>query len=201
MADQELDVRPLHKPAKHPTIFQTYDALAVGESFVLVNNHDPRPLRGEFETEHPGSHGWEYLEKGPEAWRVRISKLASTPLPRVLRGDVNANDDDLAAAGSVWKLQMGQRDLDSNIIQLQPEGTIDAHAGPDLDVLLVILDGSGELGTELDTVPLRPGSLVWLPRRSQRRFTAGHDGLRYITVHQRRQAAGLHNIEPRSAER
>jgi hypothetical protein len=41
MAANELDVRQLRKPDKHPTIFATYAALPVGESFVLVNNHDP----------------------------------------------------------------------------------------------------------------------------------------------------------------
>jgi uncharacterized protein (DUF2249 family) len=47
MADNELDVRQLRKPDKHPTIFATYAALAVGESFVLVNNHDPKHLHEE----------------------------------------------------------------------------------------------------------------------------------------------------------
>jgi len=30
MADNELDVRQLRKPDKHPTIFATYSALPVG---------------------------------------------------------------------------------------------------------------------------------------------------------------------------
>jgi uncharacterized protein (DUF2249 family) len=38
MVDNELDVRPLRKPDKHPTIFTTYARLSVGESFVLVND-------------------------------------------------------------------------------------------------------------------------------------------------------------------
>jgi uncharacterized protein (DUF2249 family) len=84
MADNELDVRRLHKPDKHPTIFATYAALTVGQSFVLVNNHDPKHLRAEFDADHPGSYGWEYVEKGPKVWRIRISKLTSTPLPRIL---------------------------------------------------------------------------------------------------------------------
>ena len=45
-------MRPLRKPDKHPAIFQTYDALKVGGSFVQVNNHDPRHLREEFDTDH-----------------------------------------------------------------------------------------------------------------------------------------------------
>jgi uncharacterized protein (DUF2249 family) len=35
VADNELDVRRLRKPDKHPTIFATYAALAAGESFVV----------------------------------------------------------------------------------------------------------------------------------------------------------------------
>ena len=67
MPDQELDVRPLPKPDKHPRIFQLFGALAVSESFVLVNNHDPRHLRREFETEYPAGFGWDYLDRGPAA--------------------------------------------------------------------------------------------------------------------------------------
>ena len=84
MADNELDVRELRKPDKHPTIFATFAALAVGDSLVLVNNHDPKHLRQEFDADHPGGYGWEYVEKGPKVWRIRISKLTSTPLPRIL---------------------------------------------------------------------------------------------------------------------
>jgi formiminotetrahydrofolate cyclodeaminase/uncharacterized protein (DUF2249 family)/quercetin dioxygenase-like cupin family protein len=190
MGDQELDVRPLRKPDKHPAIFRAYAAVPVGESLVLVNDHDPRHLRDEFELEHPGGYAWEYLSTEPRAWRIRITKLASTPLPRILAetSAIGAAED---ATGAVWKLQMRERDLDSNIIALAPGETIGAHAGPDLDVLICVLAGSGELTTELGTLALRGGSLCWLPRRSRRQFTAGPDGLRYLTVHQRRQALTL----------
>jgi uncharacterized protein (DUF2249 family) len=78
VADNELDVRQLRKPDKHPTIFACYTELPIGGSFVLVNNHDPKHLRVEFEMDHPGSYQWEYLEKGPQAWRIRITKLTAT---------------------------------------------------------------------------------------------------------------------------
>jgi quercetin dioxygenase-like cupin family protein len=109
--------------------------------------------------------------------------------PRIL-GDAAAVVAGAApdAAGAVWKLQMQPRDLDANIIRLPAGAGIEPHAGPDLDVLLVVLDGSGQLGTELGPVELRSGALVWLPRRSRRQFTAGPAGLAYLTVHQRRAA-------------
>jgi uncharacterized protein (DUF2249 family) len=55
MKEPHLDVRAMRKPEKHPRVFEWFDALAVGESFVLINNHDPKHLRDEFETDHPGS--------------------------------------------------------------------------------------------------------------------------------------------------
>ncbi|MGD9987777.1 DUF2249 domain-containing protein [Pseudonocardia sp.] len=195
MTATELDVRPLRKPDKHPTIFRTYDALAVGESFVLVNNHDPKHLRDEFDADLPGGHGWEYVERGP-VWKVRISKLAATPLPRIV-GDLAGGSRDADAAGVEWKLAMRERDLDSNIVRLAPDAEIGEHAGPDLDVLLVVLDGSGLLVTERGDLLLEAGAMVWLPRRSRRRFRAGTDGLRYLTVHGRRQALVLDPAPPR----
>ena len=70
----QLDVRVIPPREKHPTIFQTFDALEPGKSFVLVNDHDPFPLRYQFEAERTGQYGWEYLEQGPQVWRVEISK-------------------------------------------------------------------------------------------------------------------------------
>jgi uncharacterized protein (DUF2249 family)/quercetin dioxygenase-like cupin family protein len=190
VAHNELDVRQLPKPEKHPTIFTTYAGLSVGDSFVLVNNHDPKHLHDEFEADHAGSYGWEYVEKGPRVWRIRITKLTATPLPRILTNTAGVISDP-DATGAVWKLEVRERDLDSNIIALAPGGGIDAHAGADVDVLIHVLSGNGRLDTEQGAVELVPGALLWLPKRSRRQFTAGPDGLRYLTVHKKREILPL----------
>lgn len=194
--DDVLDVRPLRKPDKHPTIFAAYDALPVGGSFVLVNDHDPRHLKDEFELDHPGSYGWDYLSREPRDWQIKITKLTSTPLPQVLVDTGAAAESPADATGAVWRLQARRRDLDSNVIALPAGETIDAHHGPDLDVLVHVLAGSGWLGTEAGEIALSPGELIWLPRRSRRAFRAGPEGLRYLTVHQRRQALVLQTSRP-----
>jgi hypothetical protein len=51
-----------------------------------------------------------------------------------------------------------------------------------------VVAGSGELITNVGSVPLDPGHIAWLPRRSERSFHAGPDGLSYLTVHPRRPA-------------
>jgi regulator of cell morphogenesis and NO signaling len=71
-----LDVRDLAPRVRHPKIFATFEALRAGESFVLVNDHDPRPLHYQFQAERPGAFGWRYLEEGPEVWRVEITRTA-----------------------------------------------------------------------------------------------------------------------------
>ncbi|WP_407938066.1 DUF2249 domain-containing protein [Nakamurella panacisegetis] len=173
-------------------MFEEFAALPVAESFVLINGHDPRHLRQEFDRDHPESYGWEYLESGP-VWRIRITKLSSTDLPRKLC-DVRAvvtNATAADAGGAVWRLEVGERQLDANVVHLPPGDQIAQHIGPDLDVLIVIVEGDGELLTETGTVPLVVDALVWLPRRSQRSITAGALGLSYFSVHQRRPALSI----------
>ena len=69
-----LDVREIVPRERHPLIFSTFHGLAPGETFQLVNDHDPKPLRYQFEAEMPDTFSWEYLEEGPDAWRVRIGR-------------------------------------------------------------------------------------------------------------------------------
>ena len=78
MSDSEnLDVRQLVPMQRHTTIFSTWKSLAPGKNFVLINDHDPKPLYYQFDAEHPGEFTWDYLESGPETWRVRIGKTAA----------------------------------------------------------------------------------------------------------------------------
>ena len=69
-----LDVRELAPAQRHETIFAAYEALEAGAGFVLVNDHDPKPLRYQFEAEHAGEHTWDYLQDGPRVWRGRIGR-------------------------------------------------------------------------------------------------------------------------------
>ena len=70
----QLDVRVIAPREKHPTIFRTFDSLQPGQSMLLVNDHDPRPLRYQLMAERPDAFEWEYEAQGPEEWRVRISR-------------------------------------------------------------------------------------------------------------------------------
>jgi len=75
-ADPILDVRTEPHARRHTLILGSYGELAPGAGFVLVNDHDPKPLYYQFDAEYKGDFTWDYLEQGPEVWRVRIGRPA-----------------------------------------------------------------------------------------------------------------------------
>ncbi|KQY81752.1 MULTISPECIES: DUF2249 domain-containing protein [Roseateles] len=72
-----LDVRTIAPRERHPTIFTMFRSLAANQAMELVNDHDPRPLYFQFQEQVPGKFAWDYVEVGPEVWRVRITRLAT----------------------------------------------------------------------------------------------------------------------------
>jgi uncharacterized protein (DUF2249 family) len=76
VAEVPIDVRPMPPRERHPTLFATWESLPEGGSILLTNDHDPIPLYYQFAAENAGGFRWEYLDRGPEVWRVRISKGA-----------------------------------------------------------------------------------------------------------------------------
>src|SRR5215203_881949 len=71
---ETLFVPDLQPALKHPTIFIKFDALKQGESFVIINDHDPKSLYYQLLAERGNIFTWEYLEQGPEIWKVYIKK-------------------------------------------------------------------------------------------------------------------------------
>lgn len=69
-----LDVAKIEPRFKHPRIFEKFDSLLDGESFYILNDHDPKPLYYQLLAERGKIFDWEYLEEGPEIWKVCIGK-------------------------------------------------------------------------------------------------------------------------------
>lgn len=72
-----IDVRTIELRNRHPLIFSTFEGLTPGQIMLLVNDHDPSPLRYQFEAEKTNEFSWEYVEQGPEVWQVHITKNAA----------------------------------------------------------------------------------------------------------------------------
>ena len=69
-----LDIRIYEKGDKKDIIFKAFEELTLGETMELINDHDPRPLYQQFILNFPEHFEWEYLEQGPEIWRISITK-------------------------------------------------------------------------------------------------------------------------------
>lgn len=74
LEDSILNVTLIEPKLKHPTIFSRFDALNEGEGFVILNDHDPKPVYYQLLGERGDIFKWEYLEQGPEWWKVSIKK-------------------------------------------------------------------------------------------------------------------------------
>jgi uncharacterized protein (DUF2249 family) len=73
---EELDLCQFPRSQRHALVFERFDALAVGESFVLVNDHNPVLLDRDLENTRPGQAAWERLDRGPKKYHIRIRRVA-----------------------------------------------------------------------------------------------------------------------------
>lgn len=89
--------------------------------------------------------------------------------------------------GPIWSVNSEQ--LNVNLLRLPTGDSIAAHINTELDVVLVIFEGSGELVVDDVVYPLRPGRALVVPRGATRAMRCTAGPLVYLTCHRRR--AGL----------
>lgn len=71
----EMDIRPYPPTERHEMFYKAFNDIKTGEAFEFINDHDPIPLYYQMEAESKEPFRWEYLEKGPERWKVRVVKV------------------------------------------------------------------------------------------------------------------------------
>lgn len=71
----EFDLRPYPPTVRHEMFYKAFKDIKVGEAFEFINDHDPKPLYYQMEAESPEPFRWEYLEDGPDRWKVRVVKI------------------------------------------------------------------------------------------------------------------------------
>lgn len=91
LEENTLDVTLLEPRQKHPTIFARFDDLLPGESLTIFNDHDPKPLYYQLLGERGDIFTWEYLEQGPQWWKVRIHLRDNNQTAETL-GQIAAKD-------------------------------------------------------------------------------------------------------------
>ncbi|MCY7289682.1 MAG: DUF2249 domain-containing protein [Cryobacterium sp.] len=69
-----LDARTIPHAVRHAAIFGALEAFQLGFSLELIAPHDPLPLLAQLEKARPGAFTVSYLDRGPEAWRIRLTR-------------------------------------------------------------------------------------------------------------------------------
>ncbi|WP_327299243.1 MULTISPECIES: hypothetical protein [unclassified Streptomyces] len=125
--------------------------------------------------------------------------MSSTPAPGVVTDTARlVRDATEGDRGALWRLAEPERQLDSNVIRLTPDAEVAGHVEPDLDVLVCVVGGGGQLETAGGRQQLAPGAVIWLPHGVRRSLAAGPDGLCYLTVHRRRPGLSIASAAPAS---
>jgi quercetin dioxygenase-like cupin family protein len=96
----------------------------------------------------------------------------------------------LAAAGghpgARWRLD--GEDLQANLIRLDRGDPIQPHRNDEVEVLVVVVSGRGELTLDGQVHQLAPMTLAHLPKGTVRAIEAVDGPLAYLSVHRRRPA-------------
>ena len=110
-----------------------------------------------------------------------------TPTQLIVEPDVDATH---GIGGVVWKLPH-EGDLDGNLVRLAAGRSIDEHVNDEVDVLVVVRSGGGELTVDGTAHPLVATALALVPRGSRRSITAGPGGIAYLSIHRRREGLSI----------
>lgn len=170
----ELDVRQIPVWERHPRILAAFDRLEIGAELRIISDHEPRPLRSEFEHTRPGRYVWLQHMLAPDHWEVVLRRLAVTEpgntrdtLRRyaVFAGVSNETLDALGAAAIERRFRhndaIAEQGLDWDGVGVVQQGALAAIIGSSLGrehVLFDILEGDvfGEIATiDGGSVPMR----------------------------------------------
>ena len=73
----ELDARAIPHAIRHAAILGALQALGHNESMILVAPHNPLPLLDQIDSMWPDVFSLEYVQEGPDAWKIRFTRVAA----------------------------------------------------------------------------------------------------------------------------
>ena len=86
--------------------------------------------------------------------------------------------------GPQWGMESA--DLNATLLAWPAGEGVAVHRNSECDVLVVVLEGSAAVRLDGADYEVFDDELVLLPRHSERSFTAGPGGVRYLSIHRRR---------------
>jgi quercetin dioxygenase-like cupin family protein len=93
-------------------------------------------------------------------------------------------------SGAVWSLPHGG-DLDANLVRLDSDGAIESHVNNEVDVLIAVVAGCGQLSIDGTAHELIGDMVAFVPKGTRRSIGAGAHGMSYLSIHLRREPLGI----------
>ncbi|WP_316670021.1 DUF2249 domain-containing protein [uncultured Propionibacterium sp.] len=76
VSEPELDATQIPHEIRHAAILGALQGIGPGGSMILVAPHDPLPLLAQVDSAWPGAFAREYVQEGPDAWKIRFTRQA-----------------------------------------------------------------------------------------------------------------------------
>ncbi|AJQ90085.1 DUF2249 domain-containing protein [Propionibacterium freudenreichii] len=73
----ELDASAIPHAIRHAAILGALQGLGHNESMILVAPHNPLPLLDQIDSMWPDVFSLEYVQEGPDAWKIRFTRVAA----------------------------------------------------------------------------------------------------------------------------
>lgn len=161
----ELDVRQLPRWKRHPKILAAFDALDAGAELRVISDHEPRPLREEFERTYSRQYVWQQRMLSVDHWQVILRRVAASGVDRTrdflrrcaIFADVSQETIDSLEASAIEKRvrhneAIAEQSVDWDAFGVVVQGTLAAVIGSPLGrehMLFEILpsEAFGEIAT------------------------------------------------------
>ena len=72
----ELDARVIPHAVRHGAVIGALDGLRTDRALIVIAHHDPVPLLKQIDSKFGESLKREYVQEGPDAWKVQFTKVS-----------------------------------------------------------------------------------------------------------------------------
>lgn len=98
--------------------------------------------------------------------------------------DLNALSHEASQNGPQWGL--ASEDLNATLLWWDEAHTPAPHVNNEVDVFLLVVEGSGEVVVDGQAFPLTAGQAILLPKGTERTIRSATPSFCYLNVHRRR---------------
>ena len=92
-------------------------------------------------------------------------------------------------------------DLDFTLVQWSAGGGVAEHLNSEVDVLMIVVTGEGAAVVDGESIRLRAGQALLIPKSMTRRIESGGEPFRYLNIHKRRRRLMPGSLSSRPAPR